>query len=214
MKKCSVCGWKYDDNAVCCGACGSSFFIESIPDLRSQEIEKSVEVVSTTGNDKKENGKGLLKLSFSFLFAILLMITIFFSLNYFGVIGRKDSSMHTTKVAIMNEELNTTAITKTQKETKLQTEAETLRLIEATDEEITDGITTIQETTNMYEGNYVVTVASENLNLRSGPGMDYPIITKMPNGTTLYISQVISGWGYAWYAGSSGWVSMEFMKLI
>lgn len=63
--------------------------------------------------------------------------------------------------------------------------------------------------------NAVVSASDGYLNLRTGAGMAYGIITPVYNGTNLYVTAVLSNsadglvWGLTNYNGYTGWVSMS-----
>lgn len=46
--------------------------------------------------------------------------------------------------------------------------------------------------------------ANANVNLRTGPGTQYPVITVVPAGSQLYINQDVGGWLFVEYQGPSG----------
>lgn len=48
------------------------------------------------------------------------------------------------------------------------------------------------------------------LNVRSGAGMNYPVLRVLGNGTTVQITKEQSGWGYI--EELKGWVSLDFIK--
>lgn len=60
----------------------------------------------------------------------------------------------------------------------------------------------------------VCTVTAQNLNLRGGPGVDYPRITKMPQGTRFAV-RAQNGAG-SWFVGSwnetTGWASAAYLE--
>ena len=59
---------------------------------------------------------------------------------------------------------------------------------------------------------YRVATGSSNLRIRSGPSIDYPIVSNIPNGTTVQVGQIEQGWGYVTYEDISGWSSMEYLQ--
>ncbi len=59
---------------------------------------------------------------------------------------------------------------------------------------------------------YVVSTGGSNLNVRSGPGADYQAVAKVTDGTRLTVSQVSNGWGKVNVNGTTGWVSMDYLK--
>lgn len=52
------------------------------------------------------------------------------------------------------------------------------------------------------------------VNVRSGAGEKYGILTAIPNGTTVTISKVYDGWGYTSYGGKKGWISLKYTKKV
>ena len=58
-------------------------------------------------------------------------------------------------------------------------------------------------------GNAAVTT---DVNMRSGPGLDYPIIISLREGTLVTLTgEIISGWTEVIYNGRSGWVSSPYL---
>lgn len=49
------------------------------------------------------------------------------------------------------------------------------------------------------------------LNLRSGPGTSYSVITTIPSGTRVRLSTYRDGWGYITYSNYTGYVSMDYL---
>lgn len=58
-----------------------------------------------------------------------------------------------------------------------------------------------------------VRVTASALNLRSGPGTNYGVLTSMPNGTELTVADVSGGWVKVTYQGKSGWCSATYVEL-
>ncbi len=59
---------------------------------------------------------------------------------------------------------------------------------------------------------YVVkTNDGDPLNMRAGAGSDFGVVTTVPSGTRLIISEQKDGWGYTLFGNYSGWVSMDFL---
>lgn len=61
-------------------------------------------------------------------------------------------------------------------------------------------------------GLYTVATESSNLNLRSGPGSEFPTINSIPKGTVLTVAEVQGEWGRVDYNTTIGWVNMKYMK--
>lgn len=58
------------------------------------------------------------------------------------------------------------------------------------------------------------TVNASALNLRTGPGTMYSVITSMPNGSTVTINQAPSqGWYNVTFNGKTGWCSGDYLDL-
>ena len=66
-----------------------------------------------------------------------------------------------------------------------------------------------------YAGNYTCTTSSSNLNMRSGHGTGYSIVTSIPSGATVYVSKASgtgsSAWAHVEYNGYSGYASMQYL---
>ena len=58
-------------------------------------------------------------------------------------------------------------------------------------------------------GNYKINV-SQGVNLRSGPSTGYSVLTAIPNGTTVYVSEISSNWGKTSYNGNAGWICLDY----
>ena len=52
------------------------------------------------------------------------------------------------------------------------------------------------------------------VNVRSGAGTKYGIITAIPNGTTVTISKTSGDWGYTSYGGKKGWICLSYTKKV
>lgn len=50
------------------------------------------------------------------------------------------------------------------------------------------------------------------VNVRSGAGTKYGILTAIPNGTTVTISKTSGDWGYTSYGGKKGWICLDYTK--
>ncbi len=55
-----------------------------------------------------------------------------------------------------------------------------------------------------------ITIAA-HLNFRTGPSTSYDVITQIPLGTVLDITETSNGWGKTEYDGNTGWVSMNYI---
>lgn len=52
------------------------------------------------------------------------------------------------------------------------------------------------------------------VNVRSGAGTKYGILTAIPNGTTVTISKTSGDWGYTSYGGKKGWICLDYTKKV
>lgn len=52
------------------------------------------------------------------------------------------------------------------------------------------------------------------VNVRSGAGTKYGILTAIPNGTTVTISKTSGNWGYTSYGGKKGWICLDYTKKV
>ena len=60
--------------------------------------------------------------------------------------------------------------------------------------------------------NAVVSTASGSLNMRSGPGLSYPITFKLPKGTPVTVLiEYASGWAFIDEDGTQGYVAMKYL---
>jgi predicted phage tail component-like protein len=57
------------------------------------------------------------------------------------------------------------------------------------------------------------TVTSTTLRLRSGRGTSYSILKNMSKGTKVVVTNISKGWGQITYQGSTGYASMDYLKL-
>lgn len=76
--------------------------------------------------------------------------------------------------------------------------------------------TTVPETTTeevtVSPNTYVVkTNDGDPLNMRAGAGSEYNVVTTIPSGTRLIISEQKESWGYTLFGNYSGWVSMNYL---
>ena len=61
---------------------------------------------------------------------------------------------------------------------------------------------------NFTAGNYNVI---DYVNLRTGPGMDYPVQIVVPSGASIYIDSVANGWAHTSFANYDGYVSAKYV---
>lgn len=65
-----------------------------------------------------------------------------------------------------------------------------------------------------YEGDYEVTTGSLPLNMRSGHGTGYSVVTSIPKGSTVYVSRADGNWAHVRWNGYSGYCSMQYLTKI
>ena len=53
-----------------------------------------------------------------------------------------------------------------------------------------------------------------NLNIRTGRGTNYKILTTMPKGTEVAVSEISGGWGKVSYKGHTGYSAMQYLALV
>ena len=58
----------------------------------------------------------------------------------------------------------------------------------------------------------ITKVTTANLNMRTGAGTNYSIITTIPNGQTVTVLSSSSGWHKVTYSNKTGYVSSEYLK--
>lgn len=58
----------------------------------------------------------------------------------------------------------------------------------------------------------VVVIAKSGLNLRSGAGTNYGILTALPCNTQVTVTEVRNGWGKVVYLGKIGWINLQYTK--
>jgi uncharacterized protein YraI len=58
-------------------------------------------------------------------------------------------------------------------------------------------------------------IVTTNLNLRTGPGTNYPVIGSIPNGAPVDVSGCTSGYGWCQlsYAGRFGWAASNYLAV-
>lgn len=52
------------------------------------------------------------------------------------------------------------------------------------------------------------------VNVRSGAGKKYGVLTAIPNGTTVTISKASGDWGYTSYGGKEGWICLSYTEKV
>lgn len=71
---------------------------------------------------------------------------------------------------------------------------------------------TTTEQVTVAPNSYIVTTADgDPLNMRAGAGAEFNVVTTVPSGTMLIISEEKDGWGFTLYGNYSGWVSMNYL---
>jgi hypothetical protein len=77
---------------------------------------------------------------------------------------------------------------------------------------------TTTTTAGTYSTGVYKTNVDDYLNMRSGAGTSYSLVTSIPDAVSLTVTQVqTSGgyhWGYTSYNGKSGWVALEFCSYV
>ncbi len=63
------------------------------------------------------------------------------------------------------------------------------------------------------EGSYGIVTASL-LNLRQSPNTSCAILAQIPNGQAVQVLSINAGWANVTYAGSNGYVSMDYLKIM
>lgn len=73
--------------------------------------------------------------------------------------------------------------------------------------------TTTTTTKKTADTSYQGTVTADpSLRMRSGPGTSNSILTSIPFGTVLTITDVSGNWGKTTYGGKTGWVSLDYIS--
>ena len=71
--------------------------------------------------------------------------------------------------------------------------------------------TTSSSSSSSSNSNYKTT---DKLNLRSGRGTKYKILTTIPKGKTISVSSIKDNWGKVTYGGKTGYCSMKYMSRV
>ncbi len=81
------------------------------------------------------------------------------------------------------------------------------------EEETTTSVpeTTTEQVTVSPNSYMVRTNDGDPLNMRAGAGSEFNVVTTVPSGTLLIISEEKDGWGFTLYGNYSGWVSMNYL---
>ncbi|MBQ3423039.1 MAG: SH3 domain-containing protein [Romboutsia sp.] len=61
--------------------------------------------------------------------------------------------------------------------------------------------------------NRIIKITTENLNMRSGAGTSYSIITTIPKNKNVSVISSANGWDYVEYEGKKGYASNQYLKL-
>lgn len=70
-------------------------------------------------------------------------------------------------------------------------------------------------TTSSKSVNYKVKInTSSGVNMRSGAGTSYGVVTAIPNKTTVTITKESGKWGYTSYNGKKGWICLDYTKKV
>lgn len=62
------------------------------------------------------------------------------------------------------------------------------------------------------EGNYVQAVTTGNVRMRSGAGTNYSSLGTVPEGSEIYVYEIVNGWAYAAYDGKLGYISGKYVS--
>ena len=62
-------------------------------------------------------------------------------------------------------------------------------------------------------GTYKIT-AKTGLNVRTGPGSGYSVVTAIPYNKTVSVTQVSGSWGKTTYNGRKGWISLSYAQKV
>ncbi len=65
-----------------------------------------------------------------------------------------------------------------------------------------------------YKAGVYQTDVTDSLNMRSGAGTSYSIVTSIPNAVKLNVTKTDGNWGYTSYNSQKGWVCLEYCKYI
>lgn len=78
---------------------------------------------------------------------------------------------------------------------------------------ISNGANSSNGSSNTTIGNYKTTSKS-SLNVRSGRGTGYKVITSIPKNTTINVTDISKGWGKVTYKSKTGYVSMSYLTKV
>ena len=74
--------------------------------------------------------------------------------------------------------------------------------------------TTTEQVTVSPSAYFVKTNDGDPLNMRAGAGSEFNVVTTVPNGTRLIITEQKDSWGYTLFGNYSGWVSMNYLSKV
>ena len=80
----------------------------------------------------------------------------------------------------------------------------------ATEPEATEPEATEPEATEPESNGVTVTVTATDVNVRTGPGTNYSIVTQADKGDQLVITETASGSGYTWGKFDGGWIALTY----
>ena len=69
-------------------------------------------------------------------------------------------------------------------------------------------------TVKVEPGSYTVTTASSSLNLRADSNSDAAVLTEVPKGTVITVTESVEGWAKTTYGGQTGWVSTKYITAV
>lgn len=69
-------------------------------------------------------------------------------------------------------------------------------------------------TSKTYQLGVYQTKVDDYLNMRSGAGTSYGVVTSIPDGVKLTVTKVNGSWGYVTYTGKSGWISLDYCNYV
>lgn len=79
----------------------------------------------------------------------------------------------------------------------------------------TSTTTTTNTTSSQKSVNYKVKInTASGVNMRSGAGTSYGVVTAIPNNVTVTITKESGSWGYTTYNNKKGWISLNYTKKV
>lgn len=76
---------------------------------------------------------------------------------------------------------------------------------------ITDNASDQCSCSESYSGDYIVSTSNLPLTMRSGHGTGYSVVTRIPKGSTVYVSKANGAWAHVQWNGYTGFCSMEYL---